>query len=49
MKKVVRSKVNKYDVPAEFVTNDQGEAAVSFIISFYFYHDVTLTPDTVLT
>jgi hypothetical protein len=28
MKKVVRSKVNKYDVPAEFVTNDHGEAAL---------------------
>jgi hypothetical protein len=28
MKKLVRSKVNKYDLPAEFVTNYQGEAAL---------------------
>jgi hypothetical protein len=28
MKKVMRSKVNKYDVAADIVTNDHGEAAL---------------------
>jgi choline kinase len=42
MKKVVRSKVNKYDVPAEIVRNQQREATVNLFISLYLYPEVML-------